>query len=73
MVEVALRLGQGGDPEPLRHPTGAEAGDLWKDEPHPVRFLPAGPEFPEDLIVDAVLSRDELSKSGLGCHLVGSL
>jgi autotransporter-associated beta strand protein len=34
-----------------------------------VRFLPTGCKFAKDLIVDAVLSGDELGKRGLGCHL----
>src|ERR1700727_4052871 len=41
---------------------GAEAFDLRKDEPHPVSFFLASPQFVADLAVDGVLGVDESLK-----------
>src|SRR5271169_3153031 len=56
-ISSGFRLRRNG--EFASHRTGAEALDLREDEPHPVAFLPAVPQFGADLVVNRVLGIDK--------------
>ena len=57
--EIGLRLVQRGDRETDRHGALSEAGDLGKDEPHPVALLPPSLQLLANLLVDRRLRVDE--------------
>lgn len=59
VIEIGLRFVERRDAEQLRGGTASEAGELRKDEPHPVALLGAGAELGKDGFIDAVLGVDE--------------
>ena len=59
MRQISLRLVQRGDGETDRHGALSEAGDLGKDEPHPVALLPPGLQLPTHLLVNRSLGVHE--------------
>jgi hypothetical protein len=52
MLQICDGFGARADREALRHGAEAEAGDLRKDEPHPMCLLPTVRQFRDDLPVD---------------------
>ena len=63
MFEIRGSFRQTRDGKPLGHLAGTEPLDLRKDEPHPVRALPAGNQLGSDLLVDRFLCIDESLKT----------
>src|SRR5262245_32543994 len=59
MGEVRARLVEALDRVALRRRAEPEAGDLGKDEPHPVRALAAAPDLVQGRLVDRGLGTDE--------------
>src|SRR5580698_537892 len=59
MGEIGFRLVQRGDREPDRHGALSEAGDLGKDEPHPVALLPPDLQLLTNFVVERRLRVDE--------------
>jgi len=59
MVEIVTGFLQAVDGISVRHRAQAEAAELGKHEPHPVRRFSAGPELVDDLRVDVLLGSQE--------------
>ena len=47
----------------MRHAAGAQAQELWEDEPHPVRLFARGRQFAKHVVVHVILCRNEFSES----------
>lgn len=60
--EIGAGFLEGRDREMLRGRTGAEAANLRKNEPHPVRGFAAVVEFADNVFVDAGLGIEESLK-----------
>jgi hypothetical protein len=52
MLQICDGFGARADREALRHGAGAEARNLWEDEPHPMCLLPTMRQFLDDRPVD---------------------
>lgn len=59
MREVGAGLGAGVEGETLGHGTGAQAGDLREDEPHPMAAFLTGAQFTQRDRIRSLLGEDE--------------
>ena len=59
MFEICPRFVESGDAIEYRGGAAAEAGELGKDEPHPVALLRSGAQFGQDIGEDALLCVDK--------------
>jgi hypothetical protein len=59
MLQICDGFGARADREALRHGAGAEARNLWEDEPHPMCLLPTMRQFLDDPPVDRRLCVDK--------------
>ena len=66
--EVVPRLIKGGKRIALRHCAVTETGDLRKNIPHPVSFLPSRLQFGQRLIENRRLSLDKMRERIVACH-----
>ena len=60
VLQIVTRLLNRRECESLRHRAPAESRDLGKDEPHPMRRLPARLQFGADAVIDGLLSENEV-------------
>ena len=60
VLQIVIGLLNRCECESLRHGASAESRDLGKDEPHPMRCLPARLQLGADTVIDGLLSENEV-------------